>query len=65
MYHLQAVLLHRGVIEGGHYWVHAKDGLNWFSIDDENVSQLDRDDFVRQYENEGSEQAYILFYKCM
>lgn len=55
MYHLQGVVLHRGVIEGGHYWVHAKDGLNWYSIDDEKVSQLDKDDFVRQYENEGSE----------
>lgn len=34
MYHLQGIVLHRGIIEGGHYWANVKDGLNWYSIDD-------------------------------
>lgn len=34
MYHLQGVVLHRGVIEGGHYWAQVKDGMNWYNVDD-------------------------------
>lgn len=65
MYHLQGVVLHRGAIEGGHYWAHVKDGINWYSVDDQKVELLDRDNFVPRYEDEGSGEAYILFYKCM
>jgi ubiquitin C-terminal hydrolase len=43
MYHLQGIVLHRGVIEGGHYWAYVKDGLNWYSVDDENVEKLNQD----------------------
>lgn len=41
-YYLQGVALHRGVMDGGHYWAHVKDGMNWYSMDDEKVEKLDK-----------------------
>lgn len=34
MYYLQGVILHRGVIDGGHYWAQVKDGQTWYNMDD-------------------------------
>ena len=45
-YNLQGVVLHRGRIEGGHYWAHIKDGINWYSADDEEVIPLPTNDVV-------------------
>ena len=49
MYNLQGVVLHRGMIDGGHYWAQVKDGLNWYNIDDNKVEKLDRDAFTDEY----------------
>lgn len=65
MYNLQGVVLHRGMIDGGHYWAQVKDGLNWYNIDDDKVEKLDRDAFTDEYENQGNCEAYIMFYKCI
>lgn len=63
MYGLQGVVLHRGVIDGGHYWSQMKEGSNWFKADDEFVEPIP--DLGNSYELEGSEHAYILFYRSL
>ena len=63
MYSLQGVVLHRGVIDGGHYWSQVKDGPNWYTIDDEFAEGSK--DISDVYELEGSEHAYILFYRSL
>ena len=63
MYSLQGVVLHRGVIDGGHYWSQVKDGPNWYTIDDEYVEGSR--DLSDSFELEGSEHAYILFYRSL
>lgn len=39
-YNLCGVIMHRGVIEGGHYWCNVKESGKWYEIDDENVKDL-------------------------
>ena len=63
VYSLQGVVLHRGAIDGGHYWSQVKDGPNWYSVDDEFVEGTK--DLSDSFELEGSEYAYILFYRSL
>lgn len=33
-YNLCGLIMHRGVIDGGHYWCNVKENGKWYEIDD-------------------------------
>ena len=39
-YNLCGIIMHQGVIEGGHYWCTVKESGKWYEIDDEKVRDL-------------------------
>lgn len=58
VYDLCGVSNHYGTLEGGHYTAYCKNGMKWYKYDDQDVSEISRED-VR------SANAYILFYAAV
>ncbi|XP_034244718.1 ubiquitin carboxyl-terminal hydrolase 8 isoform X2 [Thrips palmi] len=58
VYDLCGVSNHYGTLEGGHYTAYCKNGNKWYKYDDQDVSEISRED-VR------SANAYILFYAAV
>ena len=54
-YHLYAVVVHSGVLDGGHYIAYVKRRGDWFRCDDASVKSVDVDEVKRT-------QAFMLFY---
>ena len=63
MYSLCGVVLHRGVIDAGHYWCWVKEKGHWFELDDEKVREVPAEAF--KSEIRGSSAGYILFYSSL
>ena len=57
--------MHRGVIEGGHYWCNVKESGKWYELDDDKVTDINSEEFKRDVLKKGSSNAYILFYSSL
>ena len=56
VYKLYAVVVHSGILEGGHYTVYIRRAWTWFLCDDANVREVDASHVF-------AAQAYMLFYQ--
>lgn len=57
--------MHRGVIDGGHYWCNVKESGKWYELDDDKVREVNGEDFRRDIGKKGSSDAYIMFYSSL
>ena len=56
MYHLIAIISHRGTLNGGHYWTYLQKNGTWFKLNDSLVKRV-------QTSEVASSQAYMVFYE--
>ena len=54
IYHLYGVIIHKKLMNGGHYYAYCKNNGRWIKYDDENFSEC---------KNPTDKDAYLLFYK--
>lgn len=61
-YSLQAVCVHLGSFNRGHYIAYCKRGPQWYTFDDSNVHSMDEDKVVDNDVHSPTKNAYMLFY---
>ena len=56
IYELYGIIIHKGGLNGGHYFSYCKNNGKWFEYDDENINVLKENELKNK-------DAYVLFYK--
>ena len=56
IYELYGIIIHKGGLNGGHYFSYCKNNGKWFEYDDENIRELNENEIK-------TKDAYVLFYK--
>ena len=55
VYHLVAIIAHKGTLNGGHFWTYVKKGAEWYKMNDSVVREV-------QVSEVEAAQAYMAFY---